>query len=308
LKVYQSLEAFQAPEWPVVTIGTFDGVHMGHRMIIEQLVDLARKRGGQSVVLTFHPHPRMVLQKELNVKLINSLEERLNLLEQVGVDHCIVHPFSLEFSRMKARDYIREILVSKLNVRSLVIGYDHHFGRNREGDFRVLEEYGSIYEFELAEIPPQVLGDVKVSSTKIRNALLIGNVQLANQYLQSHFMLSGEVVPGDQLGRTIGFPTANLKLRSPNKLIPANGVYAVRVQFEGNWHIGMMNIGVRPTVKGDQRSLEVHLLDFEGDLYGKFLRIELHKRIRDEIKFENVEQLKERIIQDRDETVAFFGA
>ena len=308
MKVYRSLEAFVPPEWPVVTIGTFDGVHVGHRRIIEQLNQLAEKRGGESVVLTFHPHPRMVLHHELDLKLINTLSERLELLESVGVDHCIVHPFSVEFSRLSARDYVRDILVSKLSVRSLVIGYDHHFGRNREGDYKVLEEYGGIYEFELEEISPQVLGDVKVSSTKIRAALDAGDIALANEYLQSPFMLGGYVVSGDQLGRTIGFPTANIRLSSPNKIIPSNGVYAVKVHLDEHLYHGMMNIGVRPTVKESERTIEVHLIGYSGDLYGRMIGIEMHHRLRNEMKFGSVDQLRDQIIKDKHEALAFFGA
>ncbi len=304
MKVYHSINAFQAPDWPVITIGTFDGVHIGHRKIIDQVNSLARKRKGESVVLTFHPHPRMVLHSDLNIKLINTLDERLKLLEEAGVDHCVVHPFSHEFSRLSAKDYVRDILVSQLNVRSLVIGYDHHFGRNRSGSFDLLKEYGSLYEFELEEIPPQVYGDINVSSTKIRQSLKEGNVKKANSFLGSNFTISGKVVQGDQVGRTLGFPTANLDLNNENKLIPSDGVYAVRVLLGQVSMMGMMNLGERPTIGGRKRTIEVHILNFEGDIYGQKLKLEFLDFIREEKKFSSKEELIAQIQEDKDEVLS----
>jgi riboflavin kinase/FMN adenylyltransferase len=308
LKVHQGLENFSKLDKAVVTTGTFDGVHIGHQHILKKLKETAQKIGGESVLLTFYPHPRMVLQEHSDLRLINTIEEKTELLRAAGVDHLIIHPFTREFSRTTSLEYVRDILVNQIGTVKLVIGYDHHFGRNREGSFEHLKEYGPIYGFEVEEISAQDIDDVKVSSTKIRAALEDGDVETANSYLGKPFPLSGEVVKGDQIGRELGYPTANLKLSSEYKLIPPNGIYAVKVKHEGKEYNGMLNIGVRPTFEFEdpKQTLEVHLLDFKGDLYGKYLSLELIKRIRDEKKFDNRQKLIEEIEKDEVRIRNFF--
>lgn len=274
-----------------VTIGTFDGVHYGHQRILEKLVSEAQKAGKKSVLLTFFPHPRMVLQKDKSLELINTIEERKSLLEKTGLDYLIIHPFSKEFSRLTALAYVRDILVNQFNVSKLCIGYDHHFGKNREGNITQLREYSKLYDFEIEEIPAQDIDDVSVSSTKIRRALAEGNIKTANKYLGYPYMLNGTVVNGKQLGGKIGFPTANIDVKEAYKLIPKTGVYVVRSNFEGALIYGMMNIGKRPTVDGKHQTIEVHFFDFNTDLYGKSITVELLYFLRDEHKFDSIESL-----------------
>jgi len=283
-----------------VTTGTFDGVHIGHQIILKKLIETAKRIGGESVLLTFYPHPRMVLQEQSDLRLINTIEEKTELLRQAGVDHLIIHPFTKEFSRTTSLEYVRDILSNQIGTVKLVIGYDHHFGRNREGSFEHLKEYGPIYGFEVEEIPAQDIDDVKVSSTKIRAALEEGDIETANSYLGQAFPISGRVIRGDQIGRELGYPTANIELSSQYKLIPADGIYAVKVKLDDKVFNGMLNIGMRPTFEFEEpkRSLEVHLLDFKGDLYGQYLSLELMKRIRDEKKFDSKEELIEEIQKD----------
>lgn len=301
MKVYHSIEAFEPVSCAVVTTGTFDGVHVGHRKIIRRLNEVAAQHGGESVLLTFHPHPRTVLQPDMELKLLTNLEEKINLLEEAGLDHLIIHPFTVDFSRTSSLEFVRNLIVNKIGAKHLVIGYDHHFGRNREGSFEHLKEFGPVYGFDVEEIPAQDVDDVRVSSTKIRGALKDGDVEAAKSYLTYPFRVTGWVVRGDRIGHTIGYPTANLALNDPNKLVPADGVYAVRVcrlQHGETWFEGMCNIGHRPTVHGTEHRIEVHVLDFEGDLYGEKLRVDFHSRIRSEEKFKSVEDLKEQLKLD----------
>ncbi len=300
LKVFHSIDDFQRVKGAVVTTGTFDGVHIGHRKIIARLNEIAKKINGESVLLTFDSHPRMVLfPDDHGLELITSMDEKVELLREAGIQNLIIHPFTKEFSRTDSMDFVRKILVEKLGTEVLVIGYDHHFGRNREGSFEHLREYGPLYGFRVEEISVQDVDDVAVSSTKIRRALGEGDVETAENYLSHTFQLDGVVIHGDKLGRKLGFPTANIQLNDPNKVIPANGVYACYVYVDDEKFIGMLNIGSRPTVDGDERRIEVHLLDFERELYGKNISIRLKKRIRDEKKFEDVEQLRTRLEVDR---------
>lgn len=282
----------------VITIGTFDGVHIGHRKIIEQLLNSAKKHNLQSTVLTFFPHPRMVLQQNVDLKLINTIEERIEILKNTGIDNLIVYPFTKEFSRMQAQEYIEKILIQKLNAKCVIIGYDHHFGQNRTADINDLREYGEIYHFKVEEISKQDIDDVSVSSTKIRKALLKGELEKANRYLGSPFMLSGKIIKGKQLGKTLGFPTANLYIEESYKLIPKKGVYVVRSNIEGRLYFGMMSIGTNPTVGGMDQTIETYFFDLNQDLYGKKLRIELLARIRDEQKFNSKEELIHAMHQD----------
>lgn len=291
LKTIHNTSNFISDTETYVTIGTFDGVHFGHQKIIEKLVFEAKKAQKKSVVLTFFPHPRMVLQKDASVKLINTIDERANLLEKTGLDYLIIHPFSVEFSRMTALEFVKDILVNQLNISKLIIGYDHHFGKNREGNITQLSEYSDVYNFDVEEIPAQDIDEVSVSSTKIRRALESGNLQTANHYLGYPFMLNGTVVNGKKLGGKIGYPTANIAIEEPYKLIPKTGVYVVKSTINENVVFGMMNIGNRPTVDGNYQTIEVHFFDFNQDLYGKKLRIDLLYFLRDEQKFDSISLL-----------------
>ena len=284
----------------VITIGTFDGVHVGHQQIIHRLVDTARKNDLQALVLTFFPHPRMVIQNDANIKLINTIDEKAKQLEQLGVDHLVVKEFTKSFSRLTALEYVRDILVNKLKVKHIIVGYDHHFGRNRTANINELKEFGAFYDFEVTEIEPQEVDDVAVSSTKIRSAILDGNIPTANKFLGYNFMLTGTVIKGKGLGKTLDFPTANIQIEAAYKLIPKHGVYVVKSQIKGVEVFGMMNIGKNPTVsEGNQTKIEVHFFDFSANLYGAVLKIELLDHLRSEIKFPNIEALKLQLEKDK---------
>ena len=287
----QNISNFSTSEKTYVTIGTFDGVHFGHQKIIQKLVLEAKKANRKSVLLTFFPHPRMVLQKDNSLELINTIEERIELQKKTGLDYLIIHPFSKAFSRMSALAFVRDLLVNQLNISKLIIGYDHHFGKNREGNIVQLSEYSHVYGFTVEEIPAQDIDDVSISSTKIRNALAKGNLKTANKYLGYPFMLSGKVVNGKQLGGKIGYPTANINIKEPYKLIPKTGVYIVLSEIQGTNIYGMMNIGSRPTVDGGHQTIEVHFFDFNANLYQQQLTINLLYFLRDEEKFDSIESL-----------------
>jgi riboflavin kinase/FMN adenylyltransferase len=309
LKIYNDFEAIGSIKNPVLTIGTFDGVHLGHQKIIDQLNREAEKIGGESVLFTFYPHPRMVIYPDSHgLKLLQTQEEKLNKLERMGLKNVILFPFTFEFSRLTALEFVRDYLVNKLHVRKMVIGYDHQFGKNREGSLRFLQEICEIYDFEVIEIPAHDIDDVNISSTKIRESILVGNVERAAEFLGEPFSLNGEVVRGESLGRTIGFPTANIKVKNTEKLVPSNGVYAVTVSFDNRSYLGMMNVGVRPTVSGENDlSLEVNILDFDEDLYNKTLYVNFHARLRDEQRFDGVEELVEQLKKDEKTVRAFFA-
>ncbi|HET8886014.1 MAG TPA: bifunctional riboflavin kinase/FAD synthetase [Salinimicrobium sp.] len=298
MKEHKSTASFQSEKNTVVTIGTFDGVHIGHQKIIKKLVKSAKKEDLESVILTFFPHPRMVLQKDDSIKLINTIDEKKQLLAAEGVDHLIVHPFTKEFSQMEAAEFVQEILLKQLKAKKIIIGYDHRFGKNRSADISDLKKFGEEFGFEVEEISKQEVEHIAVSSTKIRNALFEGKIKLANKYLSRPFMLSGTVVKGKGLGKDFGFPTANIEIAETYKLIPKIGVYVVRSVIEGVEVYGMMSIGFNPTVGGTEKTIEAHFFDFEKDIYGEFLQIEILKRIRDEINFGNTEDLKEAIQKD----------
>lgn len=300
MNIYSSLEDFQYKGHAVVTIGTFDGVHAGHRKIIQRLKEIAREKGGETVVLTFYPHPRLVLQPDDNdLKMITTLEERSRLLEEYGVDHLIIREFDTGFSRIGAVEFVRDILVGKIGMKTLVIGHDHHFGRNREGSYKTLEELAPVYGFDLEEIPEQVINEVAVSSTKIRKALLSGQVEEASVLMGHDFVISGRVVSGDRMGRSLGFPTANIRVDDPYKLIPADGIYAVQANCLGKQLKGMMYIGWRPALNGTDRRLEVNLFDFDGDLYDQPITVNLKARIRGDQNFDNLAQLQRKMEEDR---------
>jgi riboflavin kinase/FMN adenylyltransferase len=300
MNVYQSIEEFSRIPLAIVTIGTFDGVHAGHQKIISRLVELARLNNGETVLLTFFPHPRMVLQPDdENLKMITTMAEKIELLRIAGIDHLVIQPFNKEFSRMGAIEFVRDILVNKIGTTMLVIGYDHHFGRNREGNYKSLEELAPVYNFQLEEIREQELNDVAVSSTKIRAALLSGDIETANQLLGYDFSLTGIVVRGKRLGRTIGFPTANISVVENYKLIPADGIYAVMIMIGTEPYRGMLYIGNRPVVHGTKRSIEVNIFDFDGDLYEKTITVLFKSRIRGEMHFDSLELLGEKMKDDK---------
>ncbi|MAC86909.1 MAG: riboflavin biosynthesis protein RibF [Gammaproteobacteria bacterium] len=307
MKIIRSITAFNSSEKTIVTIGTFDGIHIGHQKILKDLIKTAKKEGKKSVLLTFFPHPRMVLQKDNKILLLNTIEEKSGLLEKMGLDYLIIHPFSKEFSRLTALDFVRDILVNKLNTSRLIIGYDHHFGKNREGNIHQLKEYSLLYDFKVEEIPAQDIDDVSVSSTKIRTALKEGNLKTANNYLGYHYMLNGTVVSGKKLGGTIGFPTANLEIKEPYKLIPKTGVYIIKTHINTVLYTGIMNIGFNPTVLGKYQTIEAHLFDFSEDLYGKEVMIEFIYFLREEHKFESIEELVVQLNIDKENAISYLS-
>lgn len=282
----------------MVTIGTFDGVHVGHKKILKRLVKIAKEEHLQAIVLTFFPHPRMVVQKDSNIKMLNTIDEKTKLMEAQGIDHLVVKKFTKAFSRLSAQDYVRDILVNTLHVKHIIIGYDHHFGRNRTANIDDLKAFGDIYDFKVTEISAQDIDEVTVSSTKIRNALLEGDVRTANTFLGYNFMLTGTVVKGKGLGKQLHFPTANIHIEESYKLIPKNGVYVVKSKVADTIVFGMMNIGTNPTVNGKVQSIEVHFFNFHQDIYGVQLKVEILKRLRDEQKFNSLEELKTQLAQD----------
>lgn len=290
----------------MVTTGTFDGVHLGHRRILERLKEIARNEGGETVVLTFSPHPRLVLFPDDNdLKLLNTQEEKITLLETCGIDHLIIYPFTRQFSRLNATEYVRDLLVNAIGTRKLVIGYNHQFGRNREGSFEQLQELAPVYDFAVEEIPRKDIDDVAISSTRIRHALQEGNVAVANKYLGYAYRITGTVVGGDKIGRTLGFPTANIHVPDQNKLIPAAGIYAVKVHVKGSPYNGMLYIGKRPTLEQGTNNLviEVNLFDFNDDLYHKPVTIEFIEYIRSDRKLESMDALREQMSLDRESAI-----
>lgn len=303
MKVYTNIEDFKDVKNPVVTTGTFDGVHLGHQKIISRLKEAAREQNGETVLLTFYPHPRMVLFPEDNeLKLLNTQQEKIELLEKYGIDHLIIYPFTKEFSRLTSVEFVRNILVNKIKTKRLIIGYNHHFGRNREGSFEHLKEFGPLYGFEVEEIPAKDIEHIEISSTKIRKALQTGDIKSANAFLGHIYSLTGKVSEGLKLGRTIGYPTANIIVEDKYKLIPADGVYAVKIMFKGSLFNGMLSIGNNPTVAGKGRSIEVNIFDFDKDIYGQEVTIYFVERLRDEVKFNNLEELKVQLLNDKEES------
>lgn len=309
MKVYLNLEEFKVNSKTAVTTGTFDGVHTGHQVVINQLINAAKKIDGESVILTFFPHPRMVLYPDdHSLRLLNTIAERISFLEKSGIDHLIVHPFSKEFSRLSSTEYVRDILVNKLKVSKLVIGYDHQFGRNREGSFKHLQELAPLYDFTVEEIAAQEIQQINISSTKVRNSLLTGEIQAANQFLGYNYFIKGTVVEGDKIGRKIGFPTANIKVNEWYKLIPTKGVYAVKIKLAQSTFNGMLNIGTRPTLNGgNNESIEVNIFNFDEDIYNNEIKIEFYARVRDEQKFENISALQKQLEIDKQNIIQIFS-
>lgn len=309
MKVYTNIDDYQNVNNPVATIGTFDGVHVGHQKIIQRLKEIAKQENGEVVLLTFFPHPRMVLQPEnRDLRLINTQEEKIELLERAGVDHLIIYPFTKEFSRLTSVEYVRDILVNQLGVKKLVIGYDHHFGRNREGNFELLVELSELYGFDVEEISAQDIEDVNVSSTKVRKALYDGDLETVSKYLGHEFTLTGTVVEGRKMGTDLGYPTANISVPEFYKIIPADGVYAVKVLVQGKEYRGMLNIGLNPTVVEEgQRTIEVNIFDFDQNIYGEKATLIFVERLRGEEKFEDLEALRQQIAQDKIDTLEVFA-
>ena len=308
MKVFTSIPDYPFENKSIVTIGTFDGVHLGHRVILKRMKEIAKKTKGKSVLLTFSPHPRHVLHKDnQDMKLITTLQEKQDLINQAGLDNLVIHEFTKKFSRIKPVNFVRDILVEQLNVHTLVIGYDHHFGRNREGSIQELTTLADLYDFNIEKIDPQYFEDVTVSSSKIRKLIEKGEMVKAKQYLGYEFMLNGKVIKGNSLGKTINFPTANIVVENKWKILPADGVYAVKIVLEAKEYKGMMNIGQKPTVDGNGISLEVNIFDFNQDIYGKGIEIRFVKRIRDERKFENLLGLKKQLLIDRNKARQILG-
>jgi riboflavin kinase/FMN adenylyltransferase len=306
MKVHRAIENLPAFRNAVITIGTFDGVHMGHRQVIERLKDEAKAIKGETVIITFHPHPRKVVSSSiLGIRLINTLDEKIELLDDLGVDHLVVVPFTEAFAHQPAEDYIRDFLVDKFKPHTIIIGYDHRFGRDRLGDYRLLEKHAKEYRYNLKEIPKHLLDNISISSTNIREAVLHNDIDTANKLLGYQFFFSGEVMHGDKLGRKLGYPTANLKIMNEEKIVPGDGIYAVYAsvhnpQSTHNSRMkGMMSIGFRPTVDGKKRVIEVNIFDFDQDIYGKNLCVYVKKYLREEIKFNSLDDLVKQIDQDK---------
>jgi riboflavin kinase/FMN adenylyltransferase len=300
LQVSHSINTFSSTKKTIVTLGTFDGVHLGHQSILNQLIEATENGMYESVVLTFYPHPRMVLQQEPAIQLLNSMDEKTMLLEKSGIDHLIIHPFDAAFSKLSAEAFVQKVLVEQLQIHKIIIGYDHRFGENRTANITDLIQFGKKYNFEVAQINAKEINEIAVSSTNIRTALGNGSIQLANRYLGYTYFFSGKVMKGKQLGRTIGFPTANLELLEPFKLLPKKGAYVVYSMLKGTRIFGMMNIGHNPTLGENERTIEVHFFDLKEDLYDSVLCISLLAFIRPEEKFSSVEALKTQLHKDRD--------
>lgn len=307
MKIFHSINEFHSNKKTIVTLGTFDGVHIGHTEILKKLTQNTHDGEFESTVLTFFPHPRTVLQGKSDLKLLNTINEKISLLENIGIENLIIHPFDEKFAELSAEEFAKTILVDQLQVQKIIIGYDHRFGKNRTADINDLITFGTQYGFEVEQISAQEIDAISISSTKIRNALELGDIDLANQYLGYSYFLSGTVVKGKQLGRTIGFPTANIELDEDYKLVPKNGVYIVYAKIDNQLVNGMMNIGFNPTVEGKNKTIEVHLFDFNSDLYNHKIIISILHPIRSEQKFESVAVLKQQLIKDKEFSIQYLS-
>jgi riboflavin kinase / FMN adenylyltransferase len=308
VKIHRDLNNFYAQN-PVLTVGTFDGVHLGHRKIIARLHDLAKAINGESVIFTFDPHPRKIVAPDkINLRLLTTLEEKIELFEQSGIDHLIIYPFTPEFAQLTYEEFVEQILVGQIHTKSLVVGYDHKFGKDRQGGFEFLKSCANHLGFQVEKLDVLLMNESNISSTKIREAIQVGDFDTANAYLGYPFTLHGTVVEGQKLGRQIQFPTANIEASDPDKIIPGYGVYAVQAKVLNQTYRGMLNIGSRPTVNNnaDHRSIEVYLLDFDSDIYGEHLEITFFQKLREEQKFGSLDELKEQLAKDKSETIAYF--
>lgn len=307
LKIYHHLSEFKKLANAVVTIGTFDGVHFGHQKIVKRLCELAKSTGGESVILTFFPHPRLIIDPEnQDLKMINTISEKAEILAGLGVDHLIIIPFTRDFSNLSAREYIQNVLVDTLGTKYIIVGYDHRFGKDRKGGMKELEAFSKTFDYKIEVIDEQDINDVAVSSTKIRQALLEGNVALAAIYLGYHFSIQGRVIKGDKIGRTIGFPTANIFVEETYKLIPSDGIYAVTVKMNEITYQGMAYIGQRPTINGMTRNIEVNIFDFNQEIYGQSISMSFLEFLRHDVKFTGLETLKIQLQKDKENTLAYF--
>mgnify|MGYP003584692364 FL=1 len=306
MRIFNSINDFTTTKKTIVTLGTFDGVHIGHNAILDKICKVAKHENLESVILTFFPHPRKIVSNNYDIKLLNTIEEKSVLLEKIGIQNFIVHPFDKTFSELSPREFVTQVLVEKLNIQKIIIGHDHKFGKDRAADFNDLINFGKEFGFEVEEISAQQINEVSVSSTRIRNSLLEGNVSLAKDYLGYPYVLTGNVVKGNQLGRTINFPTANIEIPEEYKLIPKNGVYIVTVNVSNQTVFGMMNIGVKPTLGENKLSIEVHLLNFDKDIYNQKIQVHILERLRDEQKFESFEALKLQLEVDKQNTIHYF--
>ncbi len=307
MKIFNSINDFSCTKKTVLTLGTFDGVHIGHRKILEKVTHNTENGKEESLVLTFFPHPRMVLQDQSEVKLLNTISEKIDLLEKIGIQNLVIHPFDEKFSKLSAQEFVKTVLVDQFHIKKIIIGHDHRFGRNRTANIDDLIAFGKQYDFEVEQISVQEIKDVSISSTKIRNALMEGNMDLANEYLGYEYFLTGTVFKGKQLGRTIGFPTANLITEKEYKLIPRNGVYVVKSILNHKTVYGMMNIGFNPTVAGKNLSIEINYFDFEADLYEQEIRVSILKYLRPEQKFGSVDLLKEQLAKDKNSALDYLN-
>lgn len=305
MKIFSSISEFNSTKKTIVTIGTFDGVHIGHQKIIEKLIQESKSSDSESLILTFFPHPRMVLHETSSIKLLNTINEKSSLLEKMGLDNLVIHPFDKEFSNLSAEEFVKTILVDLFNVQKIIIGYDHRFGKNRAANIENLIAFGEKYGFEVEQISAQEIDSVSVSSTRIRVAITNGNMAVANEFLGYDYLLSGKIIQGKQLGRTIGFPTANLKIKENYKLIPKIGVYIVKSILQEKTVFGIMNIGLNPTVNGEDLSIEVHFLDFDSDIYDTEITVSVIERIRDEQKFTSIDILKSQIQKDKNFAISY---
>jgi riboflavin kinase/FMN adenylyltransferase len=303
MRIYYDLDDFSPVQNAVVTSGTFDGVHVGHQKILSRLHEIAERTNGETVVITFWPHPRLVLNPDAEIKLLNTFEEKAELLKEQGVHHLMRIPFTKEFSQLSSEEFITKILVKRIGTKKLVIGYDHHFGKNREGSFEQLKLNGPKYGFEVEEIPRQEVDHIAVSSTKIRQAIETSDLETATHLLGRPYSLSGRVIKGDQIGRLMGFPTANLEVDSAHKLIPCDGIYAVSITHEHTEYDGMLYIGDRPTVNGSKKNIEANIFNFKKDIYGESLTIRLHQFVREDRKFDDVDQLTMQIKKDEEKSI-----
>ncbi len=303
MKIHQNIDEFKHSNQVVLTCGTFDGVHKGHMKLLERITTIADSIGGESVLLTFWPHPRIVLDPDYHLQLLTTFEEKMILLEKAGIDHTISVPFSREFSNLSPEAYIENIIVNKIGTKTIVIGYDHRFGKNRSGGLNELQKNAPRFGFNVVEISKQEIEDIVVSSTMIRKHLSLGEVHIGNEYLGREYELSGVVIKGDQRGREIGFPTANIQVSSEHKLVPSDGSYAVRIKLNGEKFQGMINIGFRPTIEGKNRSIEVNIFDFDRNIYGNRITIQFVKLIRNEIKFGSLSDLKAQLAIDKQDAI-----
>ncbi|MBW6459280.1 MAG: bifunctional riboflavin kinase/FAD synthetase [Bacteroidales bacterium] len=304
MKIYHSIDLFQPVPNPVVSVGTFDGVHLGHQQIFTTMAEEARKCGGETVVVTFYPHPRLVIHPDSkNLRFINTQERKYEILSRCNIDHLVIIPFTREFSNLSGAEFVKRFLVDKIRTHKLIVGYDHHFGKDRLGGYNDLKGLGTIHGFEVLEVPARIIDGLPVSSTKIRNALNDGDISLANSLLGYYYSISGKVVHGKRIGRTIGFPTANIEIEDHYKLISAIGVYACKVDYHGISYKGMGNIGYRPTIDAGELTIEVNIFDFDEEIYGDRIIIYFIERIRDEVRFENLAALREQLIIDRGKVI-----